>query len=94
MRQGHELYLEALLQLCLAVYDWHEEVFNKLVKVLKEGKWRHGGKHWSDDENREANMTSDFKKRFKVYLRKKIHPAETIVHFQLPCLDDINYLAE
>ena len=94
MRQGYELYHEALLQLCFAVYDWHEEVFNKLVKVLKEGKWGHGGKHWSDDEISEANMTSDFKKRFKVYLQKKIHPAETIVHKLQLWFDDFKDRAD
>jgi hypothetical protein len=80
LRQGHELYHEALQQLCLAIYDWHEDDFEALVKCLKQGLMGNGGEIWTDEEIEDQNMSSSFKKRFEDYLRKKIHQPETIRH--------------
>ena len=80
LQQGHHLCHEALKQLSMAIYDWHEEDFARLVETLKQGKWGNQGKKWTDKEINDANFTSKFKERFDTYPPKRTHPESVIVH--------------
>jgi hypothetical protein len=78
MRPSHTDFSEALTELLLCIYDYHEEDWNGLVASLKNGTMN--GETYDDEQIECMRVHGDIRERYRAYLRIHIRSEHSIIH--------------
>jgi hypothetical protein len=78
LRDSHCDYRKAILDLCLATYDYNEVDKLRLINALKSGTMARNGYQYTDLEISEMQISGMFKKRYDKWLRKSIYETPTL----------------
>jgi hypothetical protein len=78
LRDSHCDYRKAILDLCLATYNYNEVDSLRLENALKSGKMARDGHEYTEAEIAEMKLSGLFKKRYDKWMRKEIFDVPTL----------------
>ena len=84
LKKAHVHYFDAITDLLAALYGYHPDDYARLLSALKDGSLSKKGTKYTSSDITSMKGTRLFRDRYAKYLRKQMHPHETIIQM----LDD------